>query len=75
MSSTSTCSTDDTLIISDSEDLDFKTHATMEEDLQELDQDAHQSPVLIEESRSAVNDCAKELVQGTPQTEEEQNFC
>lgn len=47
----------------------------MEEDLQELDQDAPQSPILIEESRSTVNDCAKELVQGTPQTEEEQNFC
>ena len=71
MSSTSTCSTDDTLIISDPEDLDFKTHATMEEDLQELDQDAPKSPILIEESRSTVNDCAKELVQGTPQTGEE----
>ena len=73
--SSASASTDDTVIISDPEDLGFKIHATKEGGPQELDENPPQSPVLIEESRATVNDCAQEFVQGATQTEEMQNFC
>jgi hypothetical protein len=83
MSSTST-STDDTLIISDSDAPSMLTHFTIEEDSQDLD--PPESPILFEESRALINDCTQELDQGPPQTPvlndearaiagERQNFC
>ena len=65
MSSTST-STDDTIILTDSDEQSIETYSTMQEGTQKLD--PPQSPILFEEPRAMVNDCTQELNQDQPQS-------